>query len=125
MSQNKLMRWFCTVSTILILFGILYCFQGLKILPVKQSVLVDWESALYGAIMIGWGTTLVLAGRLAFRKKDKELMKVLVYGILIWLLIEAIFSAYLGVYFNVAVDVGVCALFVIPLVKAIKQIGTS
>jgi len=114
--------WFSTVSIILIFFGLLYCFQGLKILPVSKDVLLDWESAIYGAIMIGWGTTLFLVGRLAFRRKDKELMKLLLYGIILWLIVEALFSFYLGVYFNVAVDIGVGILFAIPVIKAIKQL---
>jgi hypothetical protein len=121
--NNKVSRaWFSTVSLILIFFGLLYCFQGLKILPVSKDVLLDWESAIYGAIMIGWGTTLFLVGRLAFRRKDKELMKLLLYGIILWLLVEALFSFYLGVYFNVAVDIGVGILFAIPVIKAIKQL---
>jgi hypothetical protein len=121
--NNKVSRaWFSTVSIILIFFGLLYCFQGLKILPVSKDVLLDWESAIYGAIMIGWGTTLFLVGRLAFRRKDKELMKLLLYGIILWLLVEALFSFYLGVYFNVAVDIGVGILFAFPVIKAIKQL---
>ncbi len=121
MDKNILKIWFSIVSFILILFGILYCLLGLKILPVNKNVLLDWESDLYGAMMIGWGTTLFLIGRLAFRREDKELMKILLYGILLWLLIEAIFSFYLGVYFNVGVDIGVTGLFTFPLIKAIKQ----
>ncbi|HEY5592120.1 MAG TPA: hypothetical protein VIK55_14030 [Paludibacter sp.] len=127
MNNNKLRIWFSIVSIILILFGILYCFAGLKIfvhvgiLPVDKDVLIDWESALYGAIMIGWGTTLFLLGRLAFSRQDKELMKILLYGIILWLIIEAIFSFYLGVYFNVGVDIAVAALFAFPIVTAIKQ----
>jgi hypothetical protein len=120
--DNKIWSaWFSTVSLILIFFGLLYCFQGLKILPVSKDVLLDWESAIYGAIMIGWGTTLFLVGRLAFRRKDKELMKILLYGIILWLIVEALFSFYLGVYFNVAVDIGVGVLFAFPVIKAIKQ----
>jgi hypothetical protein len=123
MQTRELKIWFLTVSIILILFGILYCFAGLKILPVNKAVLVNWESALYGAIMIGWGTTLFLLGRIAFRRPDKELMKVLVYGIILWLIVEAAFSLYLGVYFNVAVDIGVAILFAFPIIKAIKQLN--
>ena len=120
MDNNKLRIWFSTVSVILILFGILYCFWGLKILPVDKGVLLDWESAIYGAIMIGWGSTLFLIGRIAFRRQDIELMKVLLYGILLWLIVEAIFSFYLGVYFNVGVDIAVAALFAFPVIKAIN-----
>jgi hypothetical protein len=121
MNQHRLGIWFSTVSFILILFGLLYCFAGLKILPVAKDVLLDWESALYGAIMIGWGATLFLIGKLAFRRHDKELMKVLLYGIITWLTIEALFSFYLGVYFNIGVDVAVAFLFAFPVIKAIRE----
>ncbi|HEY8782500.1 MAG TPA: hypothetical protein VIM16_12830 [Mucilaginibacter sp.] len=121
MDKNVLRIWFSTVSLILVLFGILYCFAGLKILPVNKGVLLDWESALYGAIMIGWGTTLFLLGRLAFSRQDKEILKILLYGIILWLIIEAIFSFYLRVYFNVGVDIAVALLFAFPIVKAMRQ----
>ena len=129
MNNKHLSIWFSTVSIILILFGVLYCFAGLKIfvttgmLPVDKDVLIDWESALYGAIMIGWGTTLFLLGKLAFRRQDKELLKILLYGIILWLIIEAAFSFYLGVYFNVGVDIAVAALFSFPVVKRINQLN--
>ena len=122
MPQKKLMLWFCTVSCILVFVGVVYCFFGLKILPVNKDVLLDWESVIYGAIMIGWGTTLFLLGRLAFRRQDKELMKILLYGIILWLIVEALFSFYLGVYFNVGVDIAVAALFAFPIIKAIRQL---
>ena len=113
--------WFSTVSIILVLFGVLYAFIGLAILPVQRDVLLQWESALYGAIMMGWGTTLFLAGRLAFQRNDPDLMKTLLYGLIVWLVVEAIFSASLGVWFNVAVDIGVLALFSIPLISSIQR----
>ena len=128
MGNDKLRIWFSADSIILILFGILYCLAGLKvfvkvgILPVDKDALLDWESALYVAIMIGWGTTLFLLGRLAFRRHDKELMSILLYGIIIWLLIEAIFSFYLRVYFNVGVDLAVAILFSYPIIKAMRQL---
>jgi hypothetical protein len=114
--------WFLTVSVILVLFGLLYCFLGLKILPLDKGVLIDWESDLYGAIMVGWGSTLFLLGRVAFNRKDKELLKILLCGIIIWLLFEAIFSFYLKVYFNVGVDIAVGAIFAFPIINAIKRI---
>jgi len=64
--------------------------------------------------MIGWGTTLFLLGRLAFSRNDKELMRILLYGITLWLTVEAIASFYLGVYFNVGVDIAVEILFAFP-----------
>jgi len=115
MKPKQMGIWFSTLSIILVLFGILYAFWGLRILPVHRDVLLQWESALYGAIMMGWGTTLFFIGRIAFQRNDSELMKSLLYGLTVWLVVEALFSAYLGVWFNVAVDIGVLALFSIPL----------
>jgi len=123
MNIKLLMVWFSVVSAILVLVGVVFAFFGLDILPVSKSVLLQWESAIYGAIMIGWGTTLFLAGRLAFRRNDAELMKILLFGLIVWLVVEAIFSFYLGVFFNVGVDLAVLALFSFPLMKAIREAG--
>jgi hypothetical protein len=122
MKPNRRVIWFSTVSIILVLFGVLYAFFGLGILPVHKDILLRWESALYGAIMMGWGTTLFFAGRLAFKKNDLDLMKTLLYGITVWLVVEALFSAYLGVWFNVGVDIVVLALFSIPLITSIRKL---
>jgi len=122
MNSKFLMIWFSTISGILVLFGILYSFFGLIILPVNKNVLLHWESALYGAIMMGWGVTLLLIGRIAFRRNDRELMKVMLYGLFIWLIVEALFSAYLGVFFNVGVDIGVFLLFSLPLILGIRYL---
>jgi hypothetical protein len=112
-----MMTWFSVVSVILVLVGVFFAFFGLGILPVNRDVLLQWESAIYRAIMIGWGTTLLFAGRLAFRKNDTELMKTLLVGLAVWLVVEALFSLYFGVFFNVVVDVAVLALFSLPRVE--------
>lgn len=121
MNSKSLSNWFSVISVILIFWGVVFSFFGLKVLPVQREVLLDWETALYGAIMIGWGITLFFAGRHAFRKNDIELMKIILGGLFVWLLVEGFFSASLGVWFNVAVDIGVFFLFSYPLIKAIRS----
>jgi hypothetical protein len=81
MNNKLLMTWFSVVSVILVLVGAFFAFFGLGVLPVNKDVLLQWESAIYGAIMIGWGATLLYAGRLAFRRNDTELMKILLVGL--------------------------------------------
>jgi hypothetical protein len=49
-------------------------------------------------------------------------MKVLVFGLIVWLAVEAAFSIYYKVWFNVGVDVAVFALFSIPLLTAISHL---
>lgn len=123
MTKQQLALWFKVVAIILIGFGLLYYFFGLKIFSndikvIPHNVLLNWESALYGAIMTGWGTTLLLLGRLAFKRDDKELKRLLFIGLGVWLAFEAAASIWLGVWFNAGVDAVVAALFAIPLLMS-------
>lgn len=120
MSKQQLALWFKIISVILVGFGLLYFFFGLKIFSngikiIPHSVLLSWESALYGAIMTGWGVTLLLVGRVAYKQDNKELKRALLIGLTTWLALEAAASAWLGVWFNVGVDMVVAGLFAVPL----------
>jgi len=112
-----------TMPIILIGWGIVFAFWGfgffvdIGILPANN--LLAWESGLYGAIMMGWGLTLFLLGRVAFQRDDKELLRIMLLGIALWLIVEAFFSFTLGVWFNVGVDIAVFALFTLVLLKYI------
>lgn len=122
MNQNQAGVWFSVISLIMVGWGIVFTIFGLDVLPVvDMTVLLPWESALYGAIMIGWATTLFLVGRIAFRRDDKELMTAVLIGLGLWLVVEAARSALLGVWFNVGVDVCVLLLFAAPLVMTLRQ----
>jgi ascorbate-specific PTS system EIIC-type component UlaA len=129
MSPQQLLIWFSSVSAILVITGIVFAFFGVAILPVGREAFVPWQSAIYGAIMMGWGTTLLCVGRLAIRRNDSELVKALIYGLTVWLVVEAAFSIYFRVWFNVGVDIAVLALFSVPLLKtmanASKQTGSQ
>jgi hypothetical protein len=126
MNSKSSIAWFCAISAILVLAGIVFAFFGLGILPVNRNVLLSWESAIYGAIMMGWGTTLFLVGRIALRRNDVELMVAILCGLAVWLTVEALFSAYFGVFFNIGVDIAVLALFSAPLLRAIRySAGTA
>ena len=121
-TSKLLMKLFCVIASILVVIGVVFSVLGLGVLPVDKSVLLRWESAIYGAIMIGWGITLFLLGRLAFRRSDAALMQIMLIGIAVWLVVEALFSLYLGVFFNVGVDVAVLLLFGLPLIIGIRRI---
>lgn len=125
MNLKQLSSWFSVVSTIMVLVGIVFAFFGLGMLPVNKAVLLPWEDAVYGATMMGWGTTLFFAGRLAFRRNDRELMKALLYGLFVWFPVESVFSAYFGVWFNVGVDIAVLALLSLPLILAVRSLGPN
>ena len=115
MPARRLPVLLTALAVILMLWGGVFAFFGLGVLPVDRHVLLEWETALYGAIMIGWGMTLLLVGRFAWTRQDRVLARSLIVGLGLWLVIEAAFSAHLGVWFNVGVDIGVFALFSVAL----------
>ena len=120
MKNQVFATWFRVITVILILFGMFFIFFGLRMFSetialVPRQVLLPWESALYGAIMVGWGVTLLFVGRYAFQRKDGGLKKALLGGLAAWIGLEALASAWFGVWFNVGVDVAVLALFAVPL----------
>jgi hypothetical protein len=126
MNDRIFALWFRVVTIVLILFGLLYIFFGLKIFSDKvplipHDVLLPWESALYGAVMVGWGVTLLLVGRVAFRREDRELRRALLAGLAVWLALEAAASAWFGVWFNVGVDIAVLLFFGAPLLRPIGE----
>lgn len=126
MNKSLAIKWMSAVGIIAVLFGVFYGLLGLKGLPVYQmlvpaNVYTDWANGLYGSMFIGFGVLVFFAGRHAFRKNDKELMKALLYGISSWLIIEAIFSFSYGVYFNVFVDAVLIAVLNYPLIKGVRS----
>ena len=71
---NRLRLWFAVVCIIMVLVGLFFAFVGLGVLPVNRQVVLRWQNAVYGATFMGWGATLFFVGRLAFRRRDSELM---------------------------------------------------
>ncbi len=114
------------VGVIGVIFGTFYAFFGLNGLPIYQKIVpanayTPWSNGLYGAVFIGFSVLLFFAGRHAFKKNDKTLMRALLYGIASWLIVEALFSFYNGVYLNVLVDIVLMIFLGFPLVKGIKS----
>ncbi|MDP9008435.1 MAG: hypothetical protein M3N91_06975 [Pseudomonadota bacterium] len=52
-------------------------------------------------------------------------MKALLYGLIVWRIVEAGFSIYFKVWFNVGVDLAVLALFGFPLLKGIQSVNSE
>ena len=126
MKQKHLVTWISIAGIIGILFGIFYAFFGLVGFPaygvlIPKEVITPWSNGLYGSTFIGFSVLLFLVGRHAFKKNDTELMKVLLYGIFSWLIVEAAFSLYYSVFFNVGVDIALMFFLGFPLIKGIQS----
>ncbi len=130
MNQKSSITWMTTVGIIGILFGIFYAFFGLAGFPaykalIPQEALFPWSNGLYGSTFIGFSVLLLFVGRHAFKKNDRELMKILLYGIYAWLIVEASFSFYYSVYFNVGVDILLAVVLGYSLIKGIQMSNKS
>jgi uncharacterized membrane protein YidH (DUF202 family) len=122
MEQKYLVWWITAAGLIGIAFGIFYSIFGLESLPVYQKFvptesLEGWSRGLYGAVFVGFSVLLLLLGRRAIQRKDKELAKILVYGITAWIVYEALISLVYGVYINVLVDAALIVFLSYPLLK--------
>ena len=125
MSQKHSIIWFTLAGIIGVLFGIFYAFFGLAGFPayhilIPKEVIIPWSNGLYGAVFIGFSVLLFLVGRHAFQKNDKGLMKALLLGIFAWLTVEALFSLYYQVFFNLGVDIMLMILLGFPLIKGLR-----
>jgi hypothetical protein len=60
-------------------------------------------------------------GRRAIQRKDKELGRILFYGIAAWIVYEALMSLVYGVYINVLVDAALIAFLGYPLLKGTRK----
>lgn len=126
MNQKASILWMSAVGIIGIMFGVFYGLFGLGSLPVyallvQADVLTGWSNGLYGSVFIGFSILLFFVGRRAFQANDKALMKILLYGINAWLIVEALFSLYYGIYFNIAVDVVLSAVLSFPLIYSLRN----
>lgn len=126
MNNKNLIIWFTVAGIIGILFGVFYAFFGLAGFPpygllIPKEVISPWSNGLYGSTFIGFSVLLFFVGRHAFQKNDKGLMKALVYGIYAWLIVEALFSFYYGVYFNIGIDILLAIFLGFPLIRGIQK----
>ncbi len=109
-----------------VIFGIFYAIFGLQGFPaysalIPEEVFSSWSNGLYGSTFIGFSVLLFFVGRHAFQNNDKMLMKALLYGIFAWLIVEAAFSLYYAVFFNVGVDILLAIILGYPLIQGIRD----
>ena len=126
MKTKNLTLWISLAGIIGILFGLFYAFFGLNGLPIYQKIVpstiyTPWSNGLYGAVFIGFSVLLFFVGRHAFQTRDKFLMKAILYGILSWMIVEAFFSFYYGIYLNVLVDILLVVVLGAPFIMGLRS----
>ena len=126
MKQKHFLWWVTIVGFVGILFGLFYSVFGLEGLPVYQKFVPEasfegWSRGLYGSVFIGFSVLLLLLGRRAIQQRDKQLGKILFYGVAAWIAYEALMSLIYGVYINVLVDAALIVFLGYPLLRGTRK----
>ena len=77
--------------------------------------LKKWMFGVSGAVMVGWGLSMLYVVNYPFRQKEQWAWRCIFYPVLAWYLIDSSISAYFGVGFNVLINSILFLQIVAPL----------
>lgn len=84
-----------------------------------------WLYGVWGATIAGWGIILTYIARIPFRKKERWAWNALVFGILVWYVLDTALSFLYGVNFNVAFNTTILILAGLPILFTRKDFRPS
>ena len=115
MPSTILRSWVLIVSGIVVLAGLAFVFIDPSIYPVDNSIIPRLVQGILGATLMGWGSTMLLVARYAFINEKPELLRLLLYGLLVWAPVDMVVSVYYQAWFNVALNLAILVLAGVPL----------
>jgi hypothetical protein len=81
----------------------------------------QWIYGVWGATIAGWGISVIYIARYPFQNKERWSWNCLVFGLLIWFVLDTWLSAFHKVYFNVAFNTALLILAMLPIVFTRKD----
>ena len=63
-----------------------------------------WLIAINGAIMTGWGCSMLYVVSYPFQRKEKWAWRCIFYPVIIWFFFDTLLSVQFGAHFNVIID---------------------
>lgn len=80
-----------------------------------------WIYGVWGATIAGWGIFLTYIARYPFKRKEQWSRNCLVFGLLVWFVLDTLLSVFYKVYFNAAFNTALLILAGLPLVFTRKE----
>jgi hypothetical protein len=80
----------------------------------------QWIYGVWGATIAGWGIFVIFIAQYPYRNKEKWAWNCLVAGVLVWFVLDTSLSISHKVYFNVAFNMILLVLAMLPLVVTRK-----
>jgi hypothetical protein len=136
-------KWIFVVGVLLLVFGVfmalmngtsLFAFFDSQVngvfwadgeLPAGADGFQYWVYGVLGATVAGWGLFIAFISSQPFKRKERWSWTCLFSGTLIWFLLDMFISVRSKVYFNVAFNILVMLLIIIPLVATRSEFRES
>lgn len=81
----------------------------------------QWIYGVWGATIAGWGIILTYIARYPFSKKERWAWNCLIFGLLVWFVLDTSLSVFYKVYFNAAFNTVLLILGMLPVVFTRKE----
>ncbi len=81
----------------------------------------QWIYGVWGATIAGWGILLTFIARYPFARKERWAWNCIVFGLLVWFVLDTSLSFFYKVYFNVAFNTGLLVVAMLPVVFTRKD----
>jgi len=90
-------------------------FWGPGAVPVGVDGFQGWIYGVLGAAMAGWGVFLVFMARYPFQRRERWAWNCILWGLLLWYVLDTGISFYSGVLFNAFFNTAILILGLLPL----------
>ena len=132
-------RWLFVVGIVISVFGTLMAllggtplfdlfnrqidpvFWGVNAVGESTKGFQQWIYGVWGSTIAGWEIFVTFIAHFPFQKKERWAWTCLFAGLLLWFILDTALSAYYRVYFNVAFNMTLLILVMLPLVITRKH----
>lgn len=83
--------------------------------------MTNWMSSVTGAVMAGWGMSMLFLVGHAFKRREKWAWRSMFYPVLLWYLTDSLASAWFDAYFNVMANTVLFLQIIAPLLFLRQQ----
>ena len=90
-------------------------FWGANAMDEATTQFQQWVYGAWGATIAGWGIVLSYIARYPFKKKERWAWNCLVFGLLVWFVLDTSLSVLHKVYFNAILNAVLFVLGMLPV----------
>lgn len=134
-------RWLFVVGIVVSVFGVMMAllsgtllfdlfnrqidpaFWGTNAVDSATKQFQQWLYGVWGATIAGWGIVLTYIAQYPFSNKERWAWNCLVFGLLVWFVLDTSLSVFYKVYFNAAFNTTLLILAGLPVVFTRKDFG--